>query len=60
MAGRMSEQSCIDPMVEQDNKQGEIGLEPTQWVEAVLHKAEASRSNVNRTLVMVLEVCAWG
>ena len=56
----MSEQSCTDPMVAQDNKQGEIELEPTQSAEVVLHKAEVSRSNVNHAPVVVSEVCAGG
>jgi len=32
-------------------------LEPTQSIEAVLHKAEVSRSNVNRRLVK--DVWCW-
>jgi hypothetical protein len=51
VAGGMSEQRCTDPMVEQDNMQGEIELELTQLAEAVLHNAEVSRSNVNQALV---------
>ena len=51
VVGHMSEQRCTDPMVEQDNMQGESELELTQLAEAVLHHAEVSRSNVNHALV---------
>ena len=51
VAGRMSEQSCTASIVEQGNMQDENDLEPTHSSEAVLRKAEVSRSNVSQALV---------